>query len=85
MPALKVGYNYDGLGNRVSTRKGQPALVTTYSLESMSRYSTTENPGADDILVRSDTAVDIEVDEEPAAVAYSKVLAACRACSPVRA
>ena len=71
VPGLDFGYNYDGLGNRLSARKGQPALVTTYSPDAMNRYSTIESPGADDILVRSATAVEIEVDEEPVPVTTS--------------
>jgi RHS repeat-associated protein len=71
VPGLDFGYNHDGLGNRLSASKGLPALVTTYAPDAMNRYSTIESPGSDDILVRSATAVEVEVDETPVAVTTS--------------
>ena len=39
MPGLDFGYNYDGLGNRLSASKGTPALVTEYEPDAMNRYA----------------------------------------------
>jgi hypothetical protein len=66
VPGLDFGYNYDGLGNRLSASKGLPALVTTYAPDAMNRYSTITSPAEDDILVRSDTLVATAAGHDPA-------------------
>jgi hypothetical protein len=68
VPGLDFGYDYDGLGNRLTASKGLPALVTESEPDAMNRHSTITSPAEDDILVRSDTQVDVEVDEEPVEV-----------------
>ena len=71
MPGLDFGYSYGGLGDRLSARKGQPALVTTYTRDAMNRYASITSPDGDDILVRSATAVEVDVDETPVPVTTS--------------
>jgi RHS repeat-associated protein len=71
VPGLNFGYNYDGMGNRLSASKGTPALVTTYTPNAMNRYANITSPGGDDILVKSETPVDVEVDEDPVTVTSS--------------
>ena len=71
VPGLNFGYSYDGLGNRLTASKGTPALVTEYEPDAMNRYATITSPGGDDILVKSDTPVDVEVDEDPVTVTTS--------------
>jgi RHS repeat-associated protein len=71
VPGLNFGYNYDGMGNRLSASKGVPALVTEYEPDAMNRYASITSPGGDDILVKSGAPVDVEVDETPATVTTS--------------
>ena len=59
VPGLVFGYDYDGIGNRLTASRGSPSATAEYTPNAVNQYSEITYPGSADILVRSADSVTV--------------------------